>query len=373
MKKIFGKKVKGFSILEAAFAILLVGIFTSFLIPYWRFLNSKENLVINQTRANYIRKAVEGYVARNGFLPCAATDLHGKEAKNSYKGLVPYKTLGIPKHYIFDSNKKPFTFVVNEHLTLYKNSQNGKTPIPITIPYFYPSIIRFNDGKIILGTHFCRLAGYKLANSELNEQGAALHDITRSATAEDLIAHYDQDMLCSLNELTITQNNKNIIQNTKPIYKLYLTKFVKRFDEHVLSLLEMINPDMPIQGATDGYINERNTVEYDYSIKTVKKFLQRRKLIEPIYEVIGKNCDAIAWILISHHSKNSQYNKKATTIFTLDTKDLVFYQTRFNLAGQLNHPCGSTPNMPNRTLMDIYDYQANCIENIYPNRLTYKT
>ena len=134
------KTTPAFSLIEAAFAILLIGIFSSALIPYWHTLNAKHNLAITQLRANYIRKSMEGYVARYGFLPSAASDTRGIEKQGISRGFVPYKTLGIPRQYIFDAKGNPFSFIVNEHLMLAKYQNNPLTPLPISFPiFFHPS------------------------------------------------------------------------------------------------------------------------------------------------------------------------------------------------------------------------------------------
>jgi len=64
--------LRAFSILEAAFALLLIGIFATIIIPYWKLLHDRENYFLTQSRANYVRKAVQGYVARHGFLAILA-------------------------------------------------------------------------------------------------------------------------------------------------------------------------------------------------------------------------------------------------------------------------------------------------------------
>lgn len=355
-------KLKAFNMLETAFAILLIGIFTSMIIPYWQFLNTKQNIIVTQIRANYIRKAMEGYVMRYGFLPNAAVDTNGDETQGVHKGFVPYKTLGIPKSYIYDGFGKLFTFIVNEYLTLYKNDdrRTGHTgALPIHTPTFVPHIAKGGMIYSFLGSHFCKLHKYKIPNENIQSDNIEFSEIKSVTDIKTMISDYEQDTLCTNNKLIITKNNKNIINNDKKIHKFTMYKIVQRFEPSVQAMLETINKhepkveivfDMKTEGDSNKtlfseVLNDTKPSAADLKITKLSELLKRRKSIDkPYLEEVGNNCDAISWILISHSKRKNKYttqNKTNEHVFTIDGPDLVFYQTRFNLAGQLNHPCSS--------------------------------
>lgn len=81
-------------------------------------VTKKHRLSLTKMRANYIRKNLEGYVARYGFLPYASSNLNGLESEGVCVGYLPYRTLGIDKSYAYDGSGKPFSFMVNKNLVL---------------------------------------------------------------------------------------------------------------------------------------------------------------------------------------------------------------------------------------------------------------
>jgi len=404
-------RYEAFSLIEAAFAILLIGIFSSMLIPYYHALNARQNLQVTQLRANYIRKAIEGYVMRYGFLPSAASDTNGNEVSGLIRGYIPYKTLGISKNYIYDGKGKLFSFVVNEYLMLAKykkqmpdgasDSDNPYVVMPISRPLFIPLVERrlkssdYASGKdtleqaqekclkimeqpILLGMHFSRIPQYvRVIN------GVAM-PITGRCSMKDNIGQVSIDSLQKLNKLIITKNGKNIINNINKIYTFRLA--CEKYDSSTARVDYQLCVDYPpsilkpiayrlAQGATQklpaygmypssegfsscrhysatnypGSLSSQNrgeAIEFDGPdvprwYRFAKEDLQRIDLDKK-----HENADAVAWLLISHshkYNRHTRLNARSEHIFSLDGGDLIFYQTRFNLAGQLGHPCSAVP------------------------------
>lgn len=443
LNKICSKKIKykkfifrckAFNLLEASFALLLIGMLSSALIPYHKALNTKQNLELTRLRANYIRKSIEGYVARYGFLPCASENLSGIEKKGTTCGYIPYKTLGISKTYIYDGFGKPFIFGVNEHLTLEKHNKEPYIIVPITQPAFHNNIFRNkansqehlnallkqhsknNPTEVAdtnemwpapkLGVHFCRIPLYM---KKINQEGYELTDIDGKLRPLDQIAIIQIDTLVN-DDIVINHRGKNIETIKNKIFKLHLepkdyvdtienqaskvymsTAFENKTkmphleskkpnDNHIRDLDRTgivsdffhthfkrpstnkgYAPPKPIYSSfnnNDEEIRKRttktvelNNVNLDLmknekeayeNLKTLRAQQAKQSLeiihLEPYYEIN----DVIAWFIICGKDANKYLEKGIKKkVLYLSSKTILFYQTRFNLAGQLNHPCSS--------------------------------
>lgn len=91
---------KGFTLLEMAIVLTIVGLMLGALvIPMAAQVSLRDN-VQTKTNLGLIKEALIGYALSNGRLPCPDNDFDGKEnASNSicvnYEGMLPYKTLGV--------------------------------------------------------------------------------------------------------------------------------------------------------------------------------------------------------------------------------------------------------------------------------------
>ncbi|MEQ1674083.1 MAG: prepilin-type N-terminal cleavage/methylation domain-containing protein, partial [Candidatus Nitrotoga sp.] len=96
----FRKHQAGFSLIELAIVLLIVGLLLGGLIPT---LSSQiEQQRINETRKQLeeIKQALTGFVIANGRLPCADTNADGEEnspctTAATAEGLLPWKSLGV--------------------------------------------------------------------------------------------------------------------------------------------------------------------------------------------------------------------------------------------------------------------------------------
>lgn len=250
-------KIKAFSLLETNLVLLICGVLIIGVVQYWKIVTYEYKLIQSTNKANYIKKSLEGYVARNGFLPYAAKKTDGIETNDCCIGYVPYKTLGINSNYLYDGFGKKFKFIVNKNLVLKYHLSKSKVILPIQLPvrYFYC---------------FDSITWNRLYNF-LDEYG------------EKVLVSYD------------------LVKDTYNIY-LYSNEKIIKLDS--LECLPPFNKEM-----------FRDSIYLDNAEIYKKKFV--------VY-------DLIAWALISEIKfKQDELNIK------LNQDNIVFFQTRFNLAAQI--------------------------------------
>lgn len=277
-KKMLAKKILAYSLLEVAIAIMVSGVAISSIIPLLKTISISKKMRLNEEKYHYIRYAMQGYLLRYGYLPFAAKN-DGMELTNMVRGFVPYKTLGITKEYIYDSNGNLFTYIVNKNLA----KQANKEYIPITRPVH--SIMNKNQ------VTFCRL--YK-------------HDKTLM-----------MDEICTLENLVILEKGVSIIEPKDMFYIMEPMYFFKN-------------------------ANDWN----EWQVKAFSSKLLRQK-----------SCNVVAWAIISHGpNKNNRPITKCKEMNNNETQkicilpesgdnglfnDVIFYQTRFDMAAQSGWPCTS--------------------------------
>jgi len=284
------RRLKAFSLLEVALAIAIAGIAVSCITPIWHTITITKKQRMNEERFHYIRTAMQAYLMRFGYLPCAAANENGFATNETYAGFVPYKTLGIAKQYSKDCEGKPFTFAVNKNLV----KLPGKNYI------LFPK--QACSTNIPNQVSFCKLYGFK-----------------PNASKEHTI-YYCADEICTLPNLALLDNEESII-DPNDFY-------------HVLP-----HPEVNLSGY--------------YSAKW-----QKQVVLEKPDD--RKVCNTVAWLLIMHgpnkHNKPLSKAKEANIvknagqqIFYLSAakddkglfNDIVFYQTRFDMAAQCACPCNT--------------------------------
>jgi len=270
------KKYSAFSLLESALAIFLIGILLSGLISYWQLTTYKNKLNITINRANYIRKSLQGYVMRYGFLPYAS-DHSGMQINGKVIGFLPYKILGINQIYSKDGFGRDFIYVVNENLVLNYNINNDKLILPIFFPLsLYPTF------KCV---SFCRL--------------------------------YDWQIKKEGNWVSIDVNSKEYMKQGK-----FAPEKIASYDKY------------------DATKNIKFNIAQKYLKKAkIKEFFLQSRLwfstyVANLSKKHEKNEDIIAWALISR--KN---NKKSIKLEINENDGLIFWQSRKNLAAQIDYPC----------------------------------
>ena len=144
----------GFSLVELAMVLLIVGLLLGGLMP--TISSQIDQQRVNETRKQLdeIKQALTGFSVANGRLPCADTNLDGEEdspctAAATTEGLLPWKSLGIAEQdawqqvwrYRVDRNfSKPFTLTTGftDNLIVQNNANialTSATERPIAIVY----------------------------------------------------------------------------------------------------------------------------------------------------------------------------------------------------------------------------------------------
>jgi type II secretory pathway pseudopilin PulG len=176
-------RVKAYSILEIVLVLTIMGTVFSSLFSFWIVISQAKKQKQTEEKFHHIRVAMQAYLLRNGNLPSAAPGPEGISDGRTLQGFVPYKTLGIDKKYLLDSNRKPFRFVVNKNFI--QNLAKIQTPPNIAAPTF------------------CRLMVIEGENQ--------LNNPTR-------VEKYDT--ICEAPDLLLLENGKNILDPNDYFFNL---------------------------------------------------------------------------------------------------------------------------------------------------------
>lgn len=118
----------GYLLLDAALAILIIGIITVGFLQFQKHFAERESFIETDNKIEIIADALSTYAQTRWRLPCPADPIKpnnvpfGSEratcatAANSH-GLVPYRTLGLPEQYAKDNYGHFFTYVVSPAFT----------------------------------------------------------------------------------------------------------------------------------------------------------------------------------------------------------------------------------------------------------------
>lgn len=128
----------GFSLLELAIALVIVGIIGGMSLPLLTAYMSRTAIVKTRSHHDYALSAIAAYVEKNRRFPCPADPqvtgpdygLSQIQCRNQKaKGILPFKTLGISEVYAKDGFKRLMTYAVEPELakkdTTLQNEQGG--------------------------------------------------------------------------------------------------------------------------------------------------------------------------------------------------------------------------------------------------------
>lgn len=117
---------EGFSLLEMAMILVILGIIGAVSLPLLTAQISRAAILKTRSHQDYALNAIAAYVEKNKRFPCPAdpqikgpdyglSQIHcrGKRAK----GILPFKTLGISEAYVKDGFKRLMIYVVEPELT----------------------------------------------------------------------------------------------------------------------------------------------------------------------------------------------------------------------------------------------------------------
>lgn len=121
-----GSAEAGFSLLELAIVLVILGIIGSVTLPLLSVHIKREAYVKTRSHQEYVLNAIAAFVKKNNRFPCPA-EPHILGANfgvalvscrlEKAKGIIPFKTLGIHENYARDGFKRLMTYVVEPELT----------------------------------------------------------------------------------------------------------------------------------------------------------------------------------------------------------------------------------------------------------------
>lgn len=126
-------KLSGFSLIEVAFVLLIVGIAASLTFPLLTASQTLERHKVTKAHQDQIFRALAGYVLKYYCLPSPSTpELIGKQGKpcknrqeRACVGIIPYQELGLSESVARDGHSRWFTYAVAKKLT---REGNENTP-----------------------------------------------------------------------------------------------------------------------------------------------------------------------------------------------------------------------------------------------------
>jgi prepilin-type N-terminal cleavage/methylation domain-containing protein len=135
------KKLRGFTLIELAIVLVILGILGSFGLPALTATLQRDRQLKTQDHNLQIFTALASFVLQNNRLPCpadpsATSDSFGIERSSCTTfesqaiGLIPYKTLGLPESVSKDGYKNWITYAVNPDLTsgIQRLNDDGSDP-----------------------------------------------------------------------------------------------------------------------------------------------------------------------------------------------------------------------------------------------------
>jgi len=315
------KKIKAFSLIEISLTLILIGIFSSFIFPFYKKLNYNRSCLITINKANEIRRALEGYVAMHGFLPSAANK-DGLQIENKNAGYVPYKTLGLTSNHLKDGFGKNFKYFVSHEFTKFKYKKR------IILPVFFPlNIAPILNNFTKPYYHFSRI--YRYGYVEPLKEKKEKKNIKRKL-------YYDDDL------------QKDYV--FKEGFNFYADDASYDFfsSDKVIDLC--IN-NSPVQlKHTSIYNFFHNYQLYDLPRYPIENFSPNLQEIFPnpfwncdtvFYKAKSEYKDCICYALIStgfQLEKIELEYYQNESFKTYITKGIIFWQSRFNIAGFTKHP-----------------------------------
>jgi prepilin-type N-terminal cleavage/methylation domain-containing protein len=104
---------RGFTLIELAFALVIVGILITMGTSLLPMLTKQNKLSENKIIIREVKTAIMGYVLATGKLPYAAASTNGNPTANRHRGYLPYATLGTRR---YDAYGRPLYYAVDAEL-----------------------------------------------------------------------------------------------------------------------------------------------------------------------------------------------------------------------------------------------------------------
>ena len=159
---------KGYSILELSISLIVITMLSAGALDMVRVNGIKSKVDSTIKTAHFLQKQLKLFVQDNHYLPCpanpklATTDSnYGKASAYQYdkndctvkKGMIPFKTLGIMQHSIFDKWKNKFVYAIasgmgsKEDIELFSNDKHIHFKGDLKIINQYGQEITYTDGN----------------------------------------------------------------------------------------------------------------------------------------------------------------------------------------------------------------------------------
>lgn len=146
------KHSEGFSLIELAVVMIIMGVMIGTLIPIYQGLIKQNKAQQDAMRQHLIISALENHFAQHKYVPCPAVSTSQGAAQRKCMipqeqiGLIPYASLGIPSEYATNSFGHPITYVVASSAAL-EDIDGVESFDPVEIKNEHGFIIAGNDPK----------------------------------------------------------------------------------------------------------------------------------------------------------------------------------------------------------------------------------
>ncbi|MCX7338617.1 MAG: type II secretion system protein [Alphaproteobacteria bacterium] len=184
-KKIKKLKLDGFSLLEVAIVLCIIGVISGVGLPALTTAIKQKRIHETESNMEQITASLAAYVMQNAKLPLAATP--GASAEEAGKsgdlahGIVPYRTIGLSERTAKDGYNRWISYGVDVHLTrTIKISDDDEQLQKNADPIFAPNRDPFSSDR-----YFCGIKGG--THESLSVKNAHGHDVI-DADSHDLIA-----------------------------------------------------------------------------------------------------------------------------------------------------------------------------------------
>lgn len=127
MKPIVDRRQAGFSLIELAIVLIILGIITGFSLPLFSYHQQQARFTTTKARQEAVFYSLSAYLLLYNTLPCPAdpyaTGVPFGQARLQCAdhaqavGIVPFRTLGLPEEMARDGFKRFFTYAVDPEVT----------------------------------------------------------------------------------------------------------------------------------------------------------------------------------------------------------------------------------------------------------------
>lgn len=200
MKRLRQSAQSGFSMLELAISLAVLGLIALGFTAYWQHASQTRVAQAEHDLLTQSRAALLGFVHANYRLPCPAADAQGVEvcgAKASAIGQLPWRTLGLPHAatgqvrygvYRAPNTVSPWldqdlTVAMDRLVPLNNITANAPAPVSPPIP---PTVAPTPNMNFLIGNSnlldFCYATGRAAANLTLNKAALSVADSGAGAT-----------------------------------------------------------------------------------------------------------------------------------------------------------------------------------------------